>query len=64
MVVSERCRLLCLHTPGCTQAFYEGASEPLEAGQDSGPVDFGRIRASGEANGGIEILGPPPFGKP
>jgi quercetin dioxygenase-like cupin family protein len=64
MVVSERCRLLCLHTPGCCQAFYDGASEPLAAGQDSGPVDFDRIRASGEANGGIEILGPPPFGKP
>lgn len=61
MVVSERCRLLCLHTPGCTQAFYEGASEPLEPGQASGPVDFSRIGASGAANGGIEILGPPPF---
>jgi len=64
MVVSERARLLCLHTPGSCQAFYLGASEPLADGEDSGPVDFDRIRASGQANGGIEILGPPPFAKP
>ncbi|MGI8721518.1 MAG: cupin domain-containing protein [Geodermatophilaceae bacterium] len=61
LVLSETARLLCLHTPGCSQAFYLGASERLEDNSDSGPVDFDRIRASGEDNGGIEILGPPPF---
>jgi len=60
-VVSEGARVLCLHTPGTCEAFYMGASEPIEAGATSGPVDFDRIAASGQANGGIEILGPPPF---
>lgn len=60
-VVSDGARLLCLHTPGTCEAFYMGASEPIEAGTTSGPVDFDRIAASGRANGGIEILGPPPF---
>jgi quercetin dioxygenase-like cupin family protein len=64
MVLSETARLLCLHTPGCTESFYWGASEPLDADADSGPVDFDRIRASGEENGGIVILGPPPFARP
>ena len=57
-------RLLCLHTPGCCQAFYWDASEPIEdddvRGTD-GPVDMARVQASAERNGGIEILGPPPF---
>ncbi len=62
LVVSETARLLCLHTPGCCQAFYLGASEPLDdAAVATGPVDFGRVRASASRNGGIEILGPPPF---
>jgi quercetin dioxygenase-like cupin family protein len=61
LVVSETARMLCLHTPGCCQAFYLGASEPLDDGADSGTVDFGRIHASAMENGGIEILGPPPF---
>ncbi len=57
-------RLLCLHTPGCCQAFYWDASEPV-AGHDEpadGPVDMARVQASARKNGGIEILGPPPFG--
>jgi quercetin dioxygenase-like cupin family protein len=61
-VTSEAARVLFLETPGTSEAFYRGASEPatpeLEA---SAPVDFARIRASAERNGGIEILGPPPF---
>ncbi len=61
LVVSETARMLCLHTPGCCQAFYMDASEPLDADVDTGPVDFARIHASAERNGGIEILGPPPF---
>jgi hypothetical protein len=58
-------RLLCLHTPGCGQAFYRDASEPVRAedsrGIDAGPVDMARVQASATKNGGIQILGPPPF---
>jgi quercetin dioxygenase-like cupin family protein len=60
-VVQDRTRVLCLHTPGGAQAFYDGASEPIAPGQGTGVVDFDRIRESGRVNGGIEILGPPPF---
>ncbi|HEX4865569.1 MAG TPA: cupin domain-containing protein [Acidimicrobiales bacterium] len=60
-------RLLCLHTPGCCQAFYWDASEPAATGEsrviESGPVDMSRVQASAEKNGGIEILGPPPFNR-
>lgn len=59
MVVSESARMLCLHTPGCCEAFYWDASEPAD-GEATGVVDFDRIRASAHRNGGIEILGPPP----
>jgi quercetin dioxygenase-like cupin family protein len=62
LVTSEVARILFLETPGSSEAFYRGASEPatpeLEA---AAPVDFARVRASAEQNGGIEILGPPPF---
>jgi quercetin dioxygenase-like cupin family protein len=62
LVTSETARILFLETPGSSEAFYRGASEPatreLEA---EAPVDFARVRASAEQNGGIEILGPPPF---
>ena len=62
MVVSESARMLCLHTPGCCEAFYWDASEPLTSEEaPSGPVDFDRVRASAARNGGIELLGPPPF---
>lgn len=64
LVISESARMLCLHTPGCCQAFYLGASEPLDTAADSaGQVDFDRVRASANQNGGIEILGPPPFAR-
>ena len=62
---ADGARLLCLHTPGCCQAFYWDASEPVPGGDsrgiDAGPVDMGRVQASANNNGGIEILGPPPF---
>ena len=62
---ADGARLLCLHTPGCCQAFYWDASEPIgnddSRGIDAGPVDMGRVQASAKKNGGIEILGPPPF---
>jgi quercetin dioxygenase-like cupin family protein len=65
MVVSEVARMLCLHTPGCCQAFYWDASEPISSGDDgSGLVDFARVHSSAVKNGGIEILGPPPFARP
>jgi quercetin dioxygenase-like cupin family protein len=60
MVTSPEVRLLCLHTPGCCQAFYWDASEPLTETQER-TVDMDRVRASAKKNGGIEILGPPPF---
>jgi quercetin dioxygenase-like cupin family protein len=63
MVVSEAATMLCLHTPGCCEAFYWDASEPLDDGEvGAGAVDFERVRASAQRNGGIELLGPPPFG--
>jgi quercetin dioxygenase-like cupin family protein len=63
MVVSDTATLLTLHTPGTCQAFFFGASELLTATTER-IVDFERIRASAAAHGGIEILGPPPFGSP
>ena len=56
-------RLLCLHTPGCCQAFYWDASEAVSADEDAGAerVDFARVQESAQKNGGIQILGPPPF---
>jgi quercetin dioxygenase-like cupin family protein len=64
LVTSESARLLTLETPGSSEAFYRGASEPLTASlQATAPVDFERVRASAVRNGGIEILGPPPFGR-
>jgi quercetin dioxygenase-like cupin family protein len=60
LVTADDTRLLCLQTPGSCQAFYLGASEPLAA-DTARIVDFDRISESGAVNGGIEILGPPPF---
>ncbi len=66
MVTSDVARMLCLHTPGCCEAFYWNASEPItgEGSDAPGPVDFDRVRASAQQDGGIEILGPPPFARP
>lgn len=61
-VLSAAARILCLHTPGGCEAFYWDASEPIAAGDEvAGLVDFDRIRESAQRNGGIELLGPPPF---
>ena len=63
LVTSERARILFLESPGTSEAFYRGASEPLTPALEAlAPVDFDRVRASAARNGGIEILGPPPFG--
>src|SRR6059036_3507525 len=65
LVTSETARMLCLETLGTSEAFYRGASEPLTRSlEDRAPVDFDRVRAAAARNGGIEILGPPPFAKP
>lgn len=63
LVTSPTARLLTLLTPGTAEDFYRGASEPAAADSDlSGPVDFARVRESAQRSGGMEILGPPPFG--
>ena len=59
MVLSESATLLCLQAP-CCQAFYLGASEPLDESTER-VVDFERVAASARSNGGITIVGPPPF---
>jgi quercetin dioxygenase-like cupin family protein len=65
LVLADSTRLLCLHTPGGCEAFYRDASEPLEPGSPTpGVVDFDRVAASAARNGGIELLGPPPFAQP
>ncbi len=62
LVTSETARVIALLAPGKAEAFYRGASEPASGDSEaSGPVDFDRLRQSAERNGGIEILGPPPF---
>jgi quercetin dioxygenase-like cupin family protein len=63
LVVSDSARVLTLQTPGSAEAFYRGASEPANGDADpGGPVDFDRVRASAERSGGMQVVGPPPFG--
>ena len=46
--------------PTCEcETFYRGASEPFEGSART--VDFDRIAQSAQENGGIQIIGPPPF---
>ena len=59
-VLAEDTVMLCIQTPANAQDFDLGASEPL--GPDEAvTVDFGRVQESGQLNGGIVIVGPPPF---
>ena len=60
-VLSPTARTLSLQTPGSSQAFYWGASEP--AGKGAAPVDFDRIRAVAVETGATVVQGPPPFAK-
>ena len=60
LVTSETARMLVLITPGIGQDFFFGASEPYVEGAPH-EVDFAKIQESARANGGTEILGPPPF---
>ncbi len=59
-VISATARMLTMQTPGVGQAFYRGASEAA-ADDGSNTVDFALVHASAKENGGVEILGPPPF---
>lgn len=59
LVVSDGARLLSLQTPGAGDAFYLGASEPATG--DASTVDIARLQSSARDNGGVELLGPPPF---
>ena len=75
MVVSDSARMLCLHTPGCCEAFYWDASTPLspddsadgssggsaDGSAPAGPVDVSKLQESDRRNAGIRLLGPPPF---
>ena len=61
MVTAPTTRLLCVQTPGNIESFYWDASDPIADDVDTGEVDFDRIAASGQRNGGIVLLGPPPF---
>lgn len=62
MVTSETARMLVLETPGGSEAFYRGASvTATEEIVAAAPVDMARVQRSAEKNGGIEIVGPPPF---
>jgi quercetin dioxygenase-like cupin family protein len=59
-VTSERARVLAIQTPGSGQAFYRGASQPVNAA-GTGPVDFERLQEVAVETGATTILGPPPF---
>jgi quercetin dioxygenase-like cupin family protein len=58
-VVLSAARVISIQPSNACEAFYLGASEPLEG--SARVTDFGRISESGRLNGGIEVLGPPPF---
>ena len=60
MVTSEVARLLAFQTPGSSEPFYRGASEPALA-DGEGSVDVARVKAMAKETGATEMLGPPPF---
>ena len=65
LVTSPTALLLTLQTPGTAEAFYRGASEPAQAGDDPmGAVDFARVHEAAARTGGMDVLGPPPFAAP
>jgi quercetin dioxygenase-like cupin family protein len=59
MVTSESARVVAFQPGHDVEAFYLGASEPLDG--SSRETDWQKLEASAAANGGITILGPPPF---
>jgi quercetin dioxygenase-like cupin family protein len=60
LVTSKNARLLTMQSPGIGQEFYRGASVPA-VDEVNDTVDIERIQLSARENGGIELLGPPPF---
>ena len=58
-VVSDMARILAIQPSDVCEAFYLGASEPLEG--SARVTDFGRIAQSGQQNGGFTMVAPPPF---
>jgi quercetin dioxygenase-like cupin family protein len=61
VVTSDVARVLTLQSPGTAEGFYRAASEAIGRNGEHGDVDFARVRAAAEENGGTQILGPPPF---
>ncbi len=59
IVKSPTAKVLSIQPTCECEPFYRGASEPFEG--SSCIVDFHRIAQSAQENGGIEIVGPPPF---
>lgn len=57
----EGARMLCLHTPGGGEGFYQAASRPFIAGEPALPVNFDRVKEAAIATGSMRIVGPPPF---
>ncbi len=64
-VTSPQARMLCWQTPASAEAFYRDASERADPESNhDGPVDFARVIAAAQQTGGMQVLGPPPFGEP
>lgn len=59
LVTSAQARVLSIMPSHECEAFYLGASEPAQG--SARETDFAKIAQSGTENGGITILGPPPF---
>lgn len=59
LVLSDTARVLDIQTPGAGDAFYLGASETATGSTST--VDIARVQASARDNGGVDLLGPPPF---
>ena len=59
LVESEHARVLVIQ-PGCEcEAFFRGASEPMDGSTEQ--TDFDWLAASAVAHGGMTIVGPPTF---
>lgn len=60
LVLSDTARILAMGSPATSQSFYRGASIPA-TDDTTDRVDIPRLQASAQENGGVELLGPPPF---
>ncbi len=59
IVKSPTAKVLGIQPTSECEPFYRGASEPLDG--SACVVDMARIAQSAQENGGIQIVGPPPF---